>query len=109
MCCVPIEQLIVLDLLKRGQFRERHKHILGKRCHEGTAQRRDMAEAAEIAAHVAGKRAHIGALAAFHLEFGGVFIRAAEQRQAVDFDLAGRPLPPPHDRPFLLILPRFWP
>ena len=48
----------------------------------------DMAEAAERAAHVAGERAHIGALAAFGLEHRVVGVGRLDQIEAVDVDRA---------------------
>src|SRR5262245_706420 len=45
-----------------------------------------MAEAAERAAHIASKRADIGALAAFGAEVGAMLVDDAEEGEPVNFD-----------------------
>jgi hypothetical protein len=68
---------------------EAHAILLAERADTGAPQRRDMTEAAEDAAHVAGERSHIGPLAAFGAEQGVVGIGNVDQAQAVDLDRAG--------------------
>ncbi len=71
------------------EFSQRYGVFLRKRCNFNAAQFRNMAVAAEVPAHIARERAHIGTLGAFDLEFGAVGIRSANDFQAVNLDFAG--------------------
>ena len=55
-----------------------------KRSNARAPQRDEMAEAAERAPHVAGERAHVGALAAAGLEDGRIGVRHVDQDQRFD-------------------------
>ena len=75
----------VLALLRGGlEGREAHGVRLVEGGNARAPQRDEMAEAAELGAHVAGQRAHVGALAAAGLEHGGVAVRHVEEGEGVD-------------------------
>src|SRR5262249_44175918 len=65
------------------------RDLLGKRADGGATQRRDVPEASERAAEVAGERAHIGALAALGGELGVVAIGHPDKLEAMDLDRPG--------------------
>ena len=71
------------------QFGDGDEVLLRERLDLDPAQFGNVAETAEVAAHVAGQRAHIGALAAFDLENGAVG-SVLDQIEAADLDLARR-------------------
>src|SRR5262249_38095434 len=64
--------------------RQRDCQALVEPRNPGPPQGDQVAEAAERPAHVAGKRAHVGALAAAGLEHGGIGIATLEQAQGID-------------------------
>ena len=70
------------------KFADGDEIVRRERIDLGAAQLGDVAEAAEVAAHVAGKRAHIGALAAFDLEHGLAVLLHLDQVETADLDLA---------------------
>ena len=71
------------------QLFQRNHGLLAKRADRGPAQRADMAETAQSAAHIPGQRPDIGSLAAFGLAHGMVGVRGLDQLQPVDLDRAG--------------------
>ncbi len=70
------------------KFGDRDEILRRERIDLGAPELGDVAEAAEVAAQVAGERAHIGALAAFDLEDGAVGRAISIEVEPADLDLA---------------------
>src|SRR5204863_1275069 len=75
----------ILALLCRGfEVGKPHRLRLVEGSNAGAAQRNEMAEALELAPHVASERAHVGALAAAGLEDGRVGVRHVAEVERID-------------------------
>ena len=73
----------------RAQIVELDHRRLVERADQQPAQADDMAARAERPGHVAGDCPHIGALAAFGREDGGMFVRHIDEIETVDLDRTG--------------------